>query len=265
MNESLELSQRQLLGAWELMCAPAPTYIRDSRPGLEFVFSHLPIPFFNIAVVSGERLSSDDLAARGRDACQWSSTRNVPWFLVVTEEGLEAPAEAAEALAGVGLVPLLPLTGMLAQRVAPLTAEPPGLELSRPEDDAGCAALLEVNARAYGMDLSAAHATIGRQAFWREHVAVLGRADGVPVSCSAVMRVDGHRYVALVATDPSMQRRGFADASMRSALELAARTHGEHPTFLHATAAGRPVYERMGYQALASHTLFIEQRFLGGD
>jgi hypothetical protein len=51
---------------------------------------------------------------------------------------------------------------------------------------------------------------------------------------------------------------------MRHALDVAAATYGEKPTFLHATDAGRPVYERMGYEPVAAHTAFIERRFLEG-
>ena len=51
---------------------------------------------------------------------------------------------------------------------------------------------------------------------------------------------------------------------MRTALELARTRHGDAPTFLHATAAGRPVYERMGYRPVATHSLFLEKRFLEG-
>jgi ribosomal protein S18 acetylase RimI-like enzyme len=76
--------------------------------------------------------------------------------------------------------------------------------------------------------------------------------------------VDGHRYVAMVATEPGQQRRGYADAAMRHALEMSAQAHGELPTVLHATEAGRPVYQRMGYTTLATHTIFIEKRFLDG-
>ena len=76
--------------------------------------------------------------------------------------------------------------------------------------------------------------------------------------------VDGYRYVALVATDPARQRRGYGDVVMRHALELSARVHGQAPTTLHATEAGRPIYERMGYAPIAAHTVFIEKKFLGG-
>jgi predicted GNAT family acetyltransferase len=129
-------------------------------------------------------------------------------------------------------------------------------------DDTGCAAIVDVNALAYGMDLEASKATIGSRTFWKDHFRVLGVAGGKPVSCATVLMVDGHRYVALVATEPGQQRRGLADATMRRALENAARAHGETPTMLHASDAGRPVYERMGYASISTHTLFIEKRFL---
>jgi hypothetical protein len=50
----------------------------------------------------------------------------------------------------------------------------------------------------------------------------------------------------------------------RHALDVAAATYGDAPTTLHATDAGRRIYERMGYQPIASHTAFIEKRFLEG-
>ena len=93
---------------------------------------------------------------------------------------------------------------------------------------------------------------------------MLGLADGKPAASAAVLMVEGYRYVALVATDPGQQRRGYADAVMRRALEIAATAHGERPTVLHATDAGRPVYERMGYAAISTHTIFMEQSLLGG-
>ena len=74
----------------------------------------------------------------------------------------------------------------------------------------------------------------------------------------------GYRYVALVATDPAHQRRGYGEAAMRHALDAAAQSHGDRPTFLHATDAGRPIYARMGYETVSTHTVFIEKRFLDG-
>jgi ribosomal protein S18 acetylase RimI-like enzyme len=183
-------------------------------------------------------------------------------MFVVTHETLAPGVDAASVLDPAGLTPMLPLTGMRAERLAPATRFPEGLLLAVPGDDDSCTAVFDVNAAAYGVSLDACKPTYGKPAFWSGHVPALGRVDGTPVASAAVFMVDGHRYVALVATMPEQQRRGYAEAVMRHALDVAATTYGEKPTFLHATDAGRPVYARMGYQPVASHTAFIEKRFL---
>ena len=66
----------------------------------------------------------------------------------------------------------------------------------------------------------------------------------------------------MAATDPAQQRRGYAEAVMRHALDVARQRHGDVRSVLRATEAGRPIYERMGYARLASHLVFMEKRFL---
>jgi len=261
MNDDVTLSIRQMEGAWRLLCAEGPHPVVVATEGVQYIFSGMPLSFFNLAMVTGSDLSNDALRAHGREACAWAAAQSVPWLFMVTHERLEPGVDAVATLDACGLAALMPMTGMLAGTVAS-AALIPGLQLTVPQDDSSCAAILDVNALAYGMDLAAGKATVGTRAFWRDQFPVVGVADGRPVSSAAVLMVDGNRYVALVATDPGQQRRGFADAAMRRALENAATVHGETPTVLHATDAGRPVYERMGYASISTHTLFIEKRFL---
>lgn len=264
MGDPVDLSISQFVDAWRLMCAPAPGRRTASVPGAEYIFSGLPIPFFNVILPTQRGIGAAALRRFGADAVAWAAPTGLPYLFVVTHEALDPGAGAAEALEECGLAPLMNLTGMRAERVAPPPAVPAGLQLTLAEDDAACADVLDVNAAAYGMPLDAGKDVIGRSAFWKDHFAVVGRVDGEPVSCAAVLMADSHRYVALVATQPGRQRRGYADAAMRQALAESARKHGECPTVLHATDAGRPVYERMGYQAISTHTVFIEKKFLEG-
>ena len=260
--DEVSLSVRQFSAAWRLMCVDGPGHALAASAGIEYIFSGLPIGFFNVGLLTERRVSDDRLRSLGRDACTWASDKGVPWMFVVTHDALEAGTDAAAVLDGCGLAPVMPLTGMLAQHLSPAARIPDDLHLAVPQDDAGCSAILDVNAAAYSMDLDAAKALVGTRSFWKDHVAVLGRAADTPACSATVLMVDGYRYVALVATDPAHQRRGFADAAMRRALEIASETHGERPTVLHATDAGRPVYERMGYAAISTHTIFMEKRFL---
>ena len=261
MNDDVTLSIRQMDGAWRLMCAGGPKPVVSATEGIQYIFSGVPVSFFNIALLTGSGLSAEALSARGREACAWAAAQSVPWLLAVTHEQLEPGVDAAATLDACGLAAVMAMTGMMARTVA-AAANVPGLQLTVPQDDSDCAAIVDINALAYRMDLEASKAAIGSRAFWKNHFPVLGVAGGKPVSSAAVLMVDGHRYVALVATEPSQQRRGFADATMRRALENAARVHGETPTVLHASDAGRPIYERMGYASISTHTLMMEKRFL---
>lgn len=263
MDDAVTLSISQMDGAWKLMCAAAPSPVVAEGTGIQFMFSGLPISFFNIALLTGADLSAEELSARGRDACVWAAAQSVPWLFMVTHERLAPGVDVAATLDACGLAVALPLTGMRARTVAPAAAVP-DLRLTVPANDGACSALVDVNAHAYEMDLAAAKATLGSAAFWKDQFPVLGVVDGTPASSAAVMMVDGHRYVALVATEPGQQRRGFAQAAMRQALANAAAVHGEAPTVLHATDAGRPVYERMGYETISTHSLLMEKRFLEG-
>jgi GNAT superfamily N-acetyltransferase len=124
--------------------------------------------------------------------------------------------------------------------------------------------MLDINSAAYGMPLDASKPALGKHAFWARHAPALGLVNGTPVSCAAAIETAGHHYVALVATDPAHQRRGYAEAALRHALGHASQVFGEQPTFLHATDAGRPIYARMGYQTVSTHSVFIDKRLLEG-
>jgi ribosomal protein S18 acetylase RimI-like enzyme len=264
-NDPVDLGIRQFCDAWTVLSASVPSPITGTGEGLKFIFSGLPVAFFNAAIVTERDVSAGALAAAGREACAWAADKRVPYLFVVTHEALVGGVDAPSVLAGCGMAPVMPLTGMIAHRIVPALRRPEDLQLVVPDDEEGCAALLDVNAGAYGMDLEAGKPALGRPEFWRsQHVPVLGIAGGKPVSASAVWMVDGYRYVALVATDPSCQRRGYAEATMRHSLEVAAEQHGDRPSVLHATDAGRPIYARMGYDEISHHTVFMEQRFLEG-
>lgn len=263
-HDGVGLSIRQLCAAWRVMCRDAPGRRIASADGIDYIFSGLPVPFFNVAVLTQPSVSASALRAFGDAAREWAAATPVPWFLVVTHETIEPGVDATAVLGDCGLGAALPLTGMFATHVAPAAGAPAGLQIAVSDADAACASLVDINSAAYEMDLDPAKAVLGKQAFWNDHVAVLGSVDGAPASGAAVLMVDGYRYVALVATAPAHRRQGYADAVMRRALDVAASAHGERPTVLHATDAGRPIYARMGYAPISTHTLYMDAALLGG-
>lgn len=234
----------------------------ETAADIDYIFSGLPIAFFNVAVLTAPQMTGAQLQAHADSARRWAVPAGVPWLLVVTHDTLAAGVDANADLAACGFIPMLPLTGMFADRVNAPARIPEALGVGMASDDASCVAALDINAAAYVADMEASKPIYGRRTVWDEHVLALGRAAGTPVASAAVMHVDGHRYVALVATLPGHQRRGYAEAVMRYALDVSAARFGDRPTTLHATEAGRPIYERMGYRTIARHTAYIDQALM---
>jgi GNAT superfamily N-acetyltransferase len=261
---TIDLSVRQMCEAWRLMCRDAPGWRGSSAGGVEYIFSGLPVAFFNVAMLTAPSISAAALRSSGDAARAWAAETQVPWFFVVTHETLEPGVDAAAILGECGYGAVLPLTGMFATQVAPAASVPPGLLIGSPVTEADCAAIVDINSAAYETDISPTKVVIGTKTFWKNHTAALGKVDGTPVSSTAVLMIDGYRYVALVATEPAHRRRGYAEAVMRHALQTAAAAHGERPTVLHATDAGRPIYARMGYNVISTHTFFMDTAFLSG-
>jgi GNAT superfamily N-acetyltransferase len=262
LEGGVDLSVRQMCAAWRVMCRDAPGLRVSTADGIDYIFSGLPVAFFNVAILTQPSISASALRACGHAAREWAAETPVPWFFVVTHDSIDPGVDVAAILGECGLGAALPLTGMCATHVAPAASVPAGLQVTVPGADAECATLVDINSAAYEMDLEPAKAVLGRRAFWNDHVAVLGSVDGAPASGAAVLMVDGYRYVALVATAPAHRRRGYAEAVMRRALDVAASAHGERPTVLHATDAGRPIYARMGYVPIATHTLYMDAALL---
>ena len=260
--DGVALSLRQFSEAWRVMCSGGPGYAREATDGLEYTFSGIPVGFFNLALLTGSGISGEALAQHAQDATAWAADKDVPWLLVITEQTLAPGVDAAAVLDASGFGSVMPLTGMVARQITPPARTASSLELTVPEAEHELGAMFDLNSIAYGMDLEAGKSLMAQPAFWNGHVPALGLAGAKPVSCAAVLMVDGLRYVALVATDPAQQRRGYAEATMRHALDVARERHGDVASVLHATEAGRPVYERMGYERIASHTVFMEKRFL---
>lgn len=264
LEGTVDLSVRQMCEAWRILCRDAPGWRESSVDGVEYIFSGLPVAFFNVAMLTAPSISAAALRSSGDAARAWAAETPVPWFFVVTHDTLEPGVDATAILGECGYGAVLPLTGMFATHVAPVTSVPPGLLIGAPATDADCAAIVDINSAAYETDISPTKAVLGSQAFWKNHTAALGKVDGAPVSSTAVFMIDDYRYVALVATEPAHRRHGYAEAVMRHALQSAAAAHGERPTVLHATDAGRPIYARMGYTVMSTHTFFMDTAFLSG-
>jgi GNAT superfamily N-acetyltransferase len=247
--------------AWEALSKGCPAF--ESRRGglIEVAWMGYANPFFNLAVTVRPPDSRAALMDAVTGTCDWAAERRLPWLFALCHETLgELQPEADRLLRDRGLAPMMPLTGMVASDLtAPRHSRPEGPWLIESDPSIG-PALIRLNEAAYGMNLGAPGSlAFGGAGWWEapQRMATVLAPGGEPASCAAVCEVRGLRYVALVATHPSQQRKGYAEAAMRDVLDRSFAAGLPARTYLHASAAGRPVYERMGYSATAEYTVYM--------
>ncbi|NED12173.1 GNAT family N-acetyltransferase [Streptomyces sp. SID9124] len=245
-------SMEQLAVAWRaiVLDRDAGADVRD-LPGIAVRWADCGFAFWNCVTLTDVGADARLAERRLAEAAEIMRTKRQPGFLWVFEELLDEEARASldAAAERAGLAYAFPGTGM-AGDLFPLP-EPahPELEFVRVSDEEQLLAYADLNSRAYGFPLEAGRDGLAGSSLWRSGVhAYLGLRRGEPVTCAGAVEVAGRLFVVLVATDPRWERRGFGEAVTRKALYEGARATGLTRATLHATAAGAPVYPRIGFE-----------------
>jgi GNAT superfamily N-acetyltransferase len=252
-HDELAESNEQFIEMWSINARRAPEGSVEHLPGLTAALSGTQLAFQNVIFLSSPVRDAADLAERCRIAVEHGKRSGRPWLFSACEPWMGDPEAAKEILANAGLEHMLANTGMVADELSPpRRPSPPELELRRVRDESTRNAVGELNCISYGMPADMARASVGRENFWDDFFGYVGFVNGEPVSCTVTAPVDGRLYVSWVATHPDRRKKGYAEAVMRRSIEECAAATGLRRTVLHATEAGRPVYEGMGYRPVAS-------------
>lgn len=251
LAESVE-SMEQLAVAWRAMVLDRDENadVRD-LPGIAVRWADCRFAFWNCVTLTDVGADAGLLERRLREAADVMRAKERPGFLWVFEDLIadEARGGLEAAAARAGLVHAFPGTGMAGDLLPLPEPAHPDLTFVRVTTDEQLQAYADINSRAYGFPLEDGRDGIGGSALWKSGVhAYLGLRDGVPVTCAATVEADGRLFVVLVATDPVWERRGYGEAVTRKALYEGARATGLTRATLHATAAGAPVYPRIGFE-----------------
>jgi GNAT superfamily N-acetyltransferase len=254
-TSEIDESHSQFREAWSAIARCSRRGHIVDAPGLCIVDSGQPWVFANAAFLTTPVADAGDLESRATVAIEHFRADGNQWFLSASEEWLGPNADGV--LSSLGLVRALDLTGMVADGLVPPVRPLPNALLRRIDDEPTWTAIADLNAVAYDAPLEWARLAIGHETFWREplfgHVAYVG---DVAAAGNFVKRIDDALYVGWVATAMEYRGRGLAELVMRRSLEEAGRATGLRRTILHATDAGRPVYQRMGYRAVATFPIW---------
>lgn len=137
---------------------------------------------------------------------------------------------------------------------------PAGLQIRRVQDEAGLAVWAGTLGQGFGEGEREANwvASVYRKTGfgdavpWRHYIAYL---DDAPVGTSTIFTADGVAGVYFVMTVPEARRKGIGAAVTRFGL-AEARALGSRIGVLQSSAAGRPVYERLGFRQYCTFNVY---------
>ncbi|NOK09718.1 GNAT family N-acetyltransferase [Corallococcus exercitus] len=247
----IDESHAQFRGAWRLFALGLPGGEVVERTDVFITAGGVAWSLMNMAFLTRPVETEAELERAVDSAASYFAQGPNGWAFTLTPDWLSpAPRERADALlAARGLKPGMLTTGMVADRLREPVRPLAPLDLRQVRDEWGRNAIADVNSASYDVPRA-----LGREAlaapgiYGPECRAFVGCHDGAPATTTAALRVDGVVYIALVATLAEHRRQGAAETVLRRTLEEAKRAWGLERTVLHATAAGAPVYRRMGYR-----------------
>ncbi|MGW8378343.1 GNAT family N-acetyltransferase [Streptomyces sp. ODS28] len=246
-------SMEQLAVAWRAMVLDRdPDADVRELPGIAMRWADVRFAFWNCLTLTEDGADAALLEQRLHQAADIMRAKKYPGFLWLFEDLLDEEARAAlgPAAERAGLAHAFSGAGMAGDLLPLPEPSHPELTFARVTTDEQLQAFADINSRAYGFALEDGRDGLVGSALWKggQVHAYLGvRDDGTPVTCAATVEAVGRLFAMFVATDPEWERRGYAEAVTRKALYEGAHATGLTRATLHATAAGAPVYPRIGF------------------
>jgi GNAT superfamily N-acetyltransferase len=232
------------VNAWKQLSRRLPSPRFEETDGVACCFGDVPNLFLNLWVQVQPTATADQLKELLAAAKNKAIASEHPVGGVLREDWL--PSGWEDLASRHGYSPLVPMTGMETDELAPPRRPLAKLDVVRVADGAGARDLAALNAAAYKMPMDAFEC-IAAGTWPADCHAYVGYVGDKPVSSSAALPVDDTVYIALVATAPDEERKGYAEAVMRHAVFEGRKAMGVKRTTLHATEMGRPLYSAMGY------------------
>ncbi len=246
-------SNQQFINAWSYFASSCPKGEILETNELVITWSGTDNALLNAVFLTKPVYDEAELEAKIKVACDYAKKRNQPWWMVVAEDWIPEflCPQIDEIFARQELVPLLRLAGMATEQLLPTTHSSKldcvsvnNLEMKR--------AVADINAISYNLPLALFREALEIDEFWQDTVfGTLGFVENQPVSTAITFLINDEFYLGWVATLPNYRNQGYAEAVIRHSLEQAAQRYGKKRTALHATPAGFPVYQRIGYQPTA--------------
>jgi ribosomal protein S18 acetylase RimI-like enzyme len=212
----------------------------------------------NAAFRTDDRLDPEELLERARAFFGARGRR----FTVWARAGAEGDSDLAAALERAGLQKVYAMPEMVLDRAPDPYPPPDGVELRRVAAADDAEAFWSVAADAFATN--GFPAEVFRydrsEGLWADGImAFLARVDGRPASIAMTIVYNGVAGIYWVGTREEARGRGLGRVLTTAAVEAGLGMGGELVS-LQASPLGRPIYERMGFEAIFDYALYLHPR-----
>jgi len=232
---------------------------------LTLISSGVDYSVFNAAVL-GSALRGrgiDGLAVELKQSEEFYRRRALPWSFWACEDLVEERerGRVREMLERMNMRHLTTAPGLYAENLAPVSRRLPDLTVRRVADADTRAAFAHITSMAFEIPFEICRAVYAEERGWRgSYAGWVGYNDKTAVATTALVVSGGAIGVYSVATLPGFQRRGYAEAVMRAAIDQVSAETGIKRTVLQSTPAGSSLYKALGYRPVTRFQVFVSKR-----
>lgn len=250
----VELGERSFLDTFHRLLGSVPGGEVELDDDVLLASCGQPVSAFNIAFI---RRAVEDPDALVERSLGWFEERGLPGHLRV-RTGLDPLLDVAAASNRLRVDVRLPVMMMVPPRRG--RPRPVRLEVRRVCGAGDLEDHVAVASAGFGLPAAVAHHLFDI-AFMRDPAfeAFTGYVDDVPVATSVLSLSEGVAGIYNVATVPAHRRCGYGEALTQHAVDRAADV-GASVVTLQASPMGLPVYERMGFRTVSTHTILVRSR-----
>ena len=253
--ESVALNLRE---SFRIIAASRSAGELRELPGVSLASAGTTFQMFNAAFLSTPVESDVELARRIVLPSVHFGARGLSWAYWVCEDllGWRAQRKCRQVFERQGLRHSVDLPGMIAERVLPPHGPLREIDVHRVSSRADRDGFCFVGSVCFHVPLHWFREVFDGAGVWERFRAYNGYVDGEAVSTAAIVAGGDAIGVYNVATLPEHQRRGYAEAVMRFALNEATRDLGIERSILQSTPAGLQLYRRMGYRTVTHISVY---------
>lgn len=231
--------------------------VRDLA-GVSIASAGVTFQMFNAAFLAAPVASEAELEKRIAQAAVQFQARGLQWAYWVCTDWMaeKVRRRSRRVFERNNLRFSVELPGMIADRLLPPERKPPEMRFERVRNQQTRMAFCALGSQCFNVPLVWFNEVFDNDLVWDKFAGYVAYVEGEPVSSAATVTSSGAIGVYNVATIPSHQRQGYAEAVMRHALEKAREEHGIERTILQSTPQGFPLYVRMGYRTVTKVAVY---------